>query len=147
MREDVPPFDPTDRASFRHLARDVIRFADLDPLGHVNNVAFAVFCESGRVGFFEALGHSAIDPKTGWVAARLTIDFRAPLHFPGEVVIGTRPARLGRTSMVLLQGLFAGGRCVATSHCVSVLFERAGERSIPLPDDLRARLLREIALD
>jgi acyl-CoA thioester hydrolase len=32
-----------------HWARDVLRYADTDRQGHVNNAVFATFLESGRV--------------------------------------------------------------------------------------------------
>jgi acyl-CoA thioester hydrolase len=43
--------DLTTRGAYPHWRTDVIRFADLDPLGHVNNVAYLTYIESGRVMF------------------------------------------------------------------------------------------------
>ena len=37
---------------FPHRVTDIIRYADLDPQGHVNNAVFATYFESGRVAMF-----------------------------------------------------------------------------------------------
>jgi acyl-CoA thioester hydrolase len=140
MTEPDLPFPLDQRASFRFWSDDKIRFGDLDPLGHVNNAAYSTFSESGRVAFVEALGWPALGEATMWVLARLTIDFRVPLRFPGRVEIGTRPLRIGRSSVTFGQGMFAGESCAATAVAVAVLADRRTERSTPLPDELRRRL-------
>ena len=139
------PFPLDQRASFRFWSDDKIRFGDLDPLGHVNNAAYSTFSESGRVAFVDALGWPALSAETMWVLARLTIEFRAPLRFPGRVEVGTRPARIGRSSVVFTQGMFAGEVCAATAVAVAVLADRGTERSTPLPDELRRRLEGHLA--
>jgi acyl-CoA thioesterase FadM len=64
------------------------------------------------------------------------------LAFPGVTftVSGTRPLRIGRSSVTFGQGMFAGELCAATAVAVAVLADRRTERSTPLPDELRRRL-------
>ena len=126
----------------RFWSDEKLRFADLDLLGHVNNTAYAVFSESARIAFVEAHGCPAVTEATMWVLARLTIDFLAPLRLDaGRVAIGTRPIRVGRSSVTLGQGMFVGGLCAATAVAVGVLADRRTERSTPLPEDFRRRVL------
>ena len=83
-----------------------------------------------------------------FVIARLAIDFRAELHWPGMVDIGTAVSALGRTSVRLSQALFQNGALAAESDSVLVLTDVATRRPAPLPDGSRARLaafLRPIA--
>ena len=47
--------DLTDQSSYTYWCEDKIRFADLDTYGHLNNVAYATFAESGRVDFLSAV--------------------------------------------------------------------------------------------
>ena len=70
---------------------DVLRFGDTDMLGHVNNAVFATLCESGRVDFYRKRLDDALPLGAFWVIVRLVIDFRAELHYPGEVRTGTWP--------------------------------------------------------
>ena len=48
----VPDFDPADAASYSFWTEEILRFADLDMVGHVNNNAIGVFIENGRVHMF-----------------------------------------------------------------------------------------------
>ena len=135
--------DLTIRDTFPYWTDDVIRFADLDRLGHVNNIAFAVYAESGRVDFLEhCLAGSTAGAGIGWVIVNLTVDFLAQAHYPGRVAIGTRVTKLGRSSCALAQGLFEGDRCFGRIHSVCVWADVPNGKSLPLPDDVRRSLER-----
>jgi acyl-CoA thioester hydrolase len=124
---------------------DTIRFADTDRLGHVNNAAFATFCESGRVALLYDPRNPLAPPGTNFVIARLVLDFRAEINYPGTVEIGTLVARIGRSSAALHQALFHNGGCVATSESVIVLMDEATRRSTALPPAAVQALERLIA--
>ncbi len=128
--------DLTQRTRFPLWARDVLRYGDTDRQGHVNNAAFATFCETGRVSFLIPL----LPDGCSFVIARLILDYRAEILWPGEVDIGTMVLAVGRSSFTLGQGLFVADRCVASAESVLVLTDNTTRRSTPLPDHLRARL-------
>lgn len=134
--------DLTDRRLFHHWSREKIRFADLDSLGHLNNCAFCVYCESGRVEFLEALHANALSAgaEINWVIVNLSIDFRAQAHYPGVVDVGTAVLRLGNKSVTVGQGLFVGETCIATATSTVVLSDLKAGKAVPLPDALRRRL-------
>ncbi|MGF1639836.1 MAG: acyl-CoA thioesterase [Rhodospirillales bacterium] len=134
--------DLSDRASFAFWSRDTVRFSDVDRYRHINNVAIATYCETGRVEFAEATWPgSTAGEGAGWVIVRLAIHFRAQSHYPGVVEIGTRTERLGRSSCTLGQGLFKDGRCFATAEAVLVWLDLAdGGRPAPIPEALAERL-------
>lgn len=134
--------DLTAKDTFRYWTDDLVRFADLDRVGHVNNVAFAVYLETGRVDFFEhAWPGSTEGRSTGWVIVRMELDFRAQGHYPNKVRIGTRITRIGRSSCTLGQGIFLGDTCIATSNSVTVWANTDDGVAVPIPDDMRAALL------
>jgi acyl-CoA thioester hydrolase len=133
-----PAIDLTNRPLFPAWTREVCRFGDTDRLGHVNNAAFATFCETGRVTFL--WDEPGPPPGCAFVIARLVIDFRAELQWRDVVDIGTATIRLGRSSFTLGQGLFVAERCVATAESVLVLMDEATRRPTTLPDALRDRL-------
>jgi acyl-CoA thioester hydrolase len=76
------------------------------------------------------------------VIARLELDYHAELTWPGQVEIGTRLLRLGRSSFTFAQGIFQNGRCAASAVTVIVLMNEATRRSTPLPPDLAQELER-----
>ncbi len=119
---------------------DKLRYADTDRQGHVNNAVFATFMETGRVAFLHDPQAPLAEPGSAFVIARLTIDFRAEIVWPGEVEIGTRVAAVGRSSLTLEQGVFQNGRCAARAESVIVLMDEATRRSRPLSPAARDRL-------
>ena len=118
---------------FPARTHDKVRYADTDRQGHVNNAAFASFCETGRVTFLFDPERPLYPPGTAFVIARLVLDFRAEIRWPGRVDIGTRVERIGRSSFTLSQALFQGERLVATAETVIVLMDEESRRSTPLP--------------
>lgn len=112
---------------------DKVRYADTDRQGHVNNAAFATFCETGRVEFLFNPEQPLYPPGAAFVIARLGLDLRAEVRWPGTVEIGTRVEQIGRSSLTLKQALFQGDRLVATAETVIVLMDEDTRRSTPLP--------------
>jgi acyl-CoA thioester hydrolase len=119
---------------------DIIRFADIDRQGHVNNAVYPTYFETGRVP-------RIYDPKEGFqvegcttVLARIEIDFLKELHWPGTVEIGTAIAEIRRSSYVFAQAIFNEGVCAARARSTMVLIDRSTRKSRPLPGELVARL-------
>jgi acyl-CoA thioester hydrolase len=144
MSEDAAGPDVTRRETYRVWGVETVRFSDTDAHGHVNNVSFAAYLETGRTVFGRACGLPVgLQHETHMVLARVEIDYRAEVHWPASLELGSAVLRLGRTSITLIQGVFIGDLCVATGREVLVMVETASGRPAPLPDELRARLLRE----
>jgi acyl-CoA thioester hydrolase len=138
--------DRTDAGAYAFWTRDTVRFSDVDRYRHVNNVAIATYCETGRVEFAEALWPgSTAGERTGWVIVKLTVTFIAQAHYPGTVDIGTRVEHVGRTSCSLGQGLFKDSVCFATSEAVVVWADLADGHGTPFPVELDRRLRAEAA--
>jgi acyl-CoA thioester hydrolase len=129
----------TERASFKIWTQDKLRYVDTDRQGHVNNAVFATFFESGRVAFLYDPKVPLAPPGCEFVIARLAIDFRAELRWPGVVDIGSVVTSVGRSSIVVGQGVFEGDLCAATGETVVVLTDATTRRATPLTDELRAR--------
>ena len=135
---EKPPLPSLD--SFPVRAFDTIRFGDTDMLGHVNNAVFSTYLETGRTQLLRSGDRPMAPDGTFFSLARIVLDFRAELIWPGEVEVGTRVVKVGRSSLTLDQALYQDKRCVATAETVMVLVDRQTRRSTPLPPDLAARL-------
>lgn len=121
-------------------ATDKIRYADTDRQGHVNNATFAQFLETGRVEMLYDPAAPLASEGASFVIARLALDFRSELTWPGHVHIGTRVTAVGKSSLTLQQGIFQGARCVAIAETVIVQVEDATRRARPLSDATAERL-------
>jgi acyl-CoA thioester hydrolase len=135
--------DLTDHASYRVWTRDTIRYSDLDPNDHVNNGAINAYLEDGRVRFRKQhLSHLGAGILAGFVLVKYTIEYRAMLHFPGEVDIGTTIIRIGGSSYTQGQAVFRDDTCIATAQVVTVRLSADSGRSMPL-DDVFKQALRD----
>lgn len=120
-----------------HRTEIQVRFNDTDALGHLNNVAFAVYAEHARVELFAAQGE-----RSNLILAHLALDFRRQVHYGDRVHVLTWVEGLGRSSVRLYQEIFANERVAAEVRSVVVIFDFAAQRSAPIPDALRRKLER-----
>jgi len=111
------------------------RFQDLDPLGHINNVAMAALFENGRVRFNRNLGLERRQPGERWLIAAVSIDYVSEAHFPDPVEVMSGIGRIGRSSWDIYSAAFQGGICVATCITTLVLTDKTGPQ--PIPEALR----------
>lgn len=137
---DTHDVDLTQPDFFLHWTKDVVRYADTDRQGHVNNAVFATFFESGRVTILYGSDKPLAPTDASFVIARLGLDFKEEIRWPSEISIGTTVLRIGRSSVTLGQGLFVERRCVATAETVIVLINNATRKSCPFPEETRAEL-------
>ena len=119
---------------FPARTHDKLRYGDTDRQGHVNNAVFATFFETGRVEMLLAGGGDFLAPGQSLVLARLEIDLVAEINWPGTVEIGTRVAKIGRSSMALEQAVFQNGVLAARGISVVVLTDETTRRSTPLSE-------------
>jgi acyl-CoA thioester hydrolase len=140
-KKNVSEFDLTDANIYPYWTDEIIRFADLDRLNHVNNVAFATYSESGRVDFLEHVTPGGTDGSgVGWVIAKLTINFLAAAYFPGKLKIGSVIRRVGSSSILVEQGFFVNDKCFGTTENVLVWADTTNEKSLPMSDAMKEQL-------
>ena len=128
------------RAAFPHWMQERVRWSDTDKIGHVNNLAFAAFFETGRSHFMVSQMQPVISGGAMPVVARLSVNYLGELHWPDEVDIGTGVLDFGRSSCRIGQALFIGDRCYATAESVVVLIDESTRRSIEIPEASRQAL-------
>jgi acyl-CoA thioester hydrolase len=119
-----------DPAAYPHGASVQTRFQDLDPLGHVNNVAMAALFESARVRFNHALGLMRFRGHR-WLVAQVRIDYVAEAHFPEDIEIRSGIGDIGTRSWQVLAAAFQGGHAVATCDVVLVMERQSGVSGLP----------------
>ena len=136
---DMPSYNLKDRATYVTWTADSVRYADLDPNGHVNNGAVNQYFEDGRVHFrserMTFLGDALF---TGFAVGRFTATYHAALTYPATVDVGTVVTRIGTSSFDLGQGVFNVDVCIATAEVAPVYFDPATGKSMKLPDPIRA---------
>jgi acyl-CoA thioester hydrolase len=114
------------------------RWADLDLLGHINNVSMAGLFEEGRGRFNRSLelhhGHKGIR----WLIAAVSLNYLAEAHHPNDVVVASGIGHIGARSWTILSGAFQNGICVATCDTTLVYTDASGP--VPFPEDFEPKL-------
>ena len=122
----------------------VVRYADLDPQGHVNNAAYMTYMESARLGYYERAGLWSPEQgeHTGMVVARAEIDYLAPVIYGQPLRVGVRLEKLGTKSMLFgFQVESAEGEQIfARGQSVMVAYDNAKGASRPVPPEWREKL-------
>ena len=109
-----------DPATYPYSDAIQTRFADLDVLGHINNVAMASLFETGRTRFNTATGLIAWRAPR-WLIAAQEINYLGEGFYPDDVTIATGVGRIGGRSWTLLGVAFQGGRAIATGDVTVVI--------------------------
>ncbi|MEW6337826.1 MAG: acyl-CoA thioesterase [Acidobacteriota bacterium] len=118
-----------------------VRFSDIDAMNHVNNAVTVSYLEIARVRVWrERLGAVEHARDFPFILARVSIDYRSPIHFGDEVIVRLRVSRIGATSFTLAYRIEASGRLAAEAETVQVMFDYATGRSVAIEPELRARL-------
>ena len=116
------------------------RFQDLDPLGHINNVAIGAFYEEGRGGLNRQAFPLELRKAHGMrmVIADVHIAYLDEAFYPSDLVVGSGILRIGGASYTIGQALFQDGRCIGSSE--AVLVNTDGKRPAAIPDEARSAL-------
>ncbi|HXH03825.1 MAG TPA: thioesterase family protein [Candidatus Competibacteraceae bacterium] len=131
------------RADFRHVLELPVLWGHMDALGHVNNVQYFRYIESGRIAYFENLLGELSRSGESVILADMQCSFRQQLHYPSQIEVMSRVSRIGRSSLDLQCALFRKGenQAVATSKAVLVWFDFATQASRPIPEAVRNAIL------
>ncbi|MEE4661185.1 MAG: thioesterase family protein [Halieaceae bacterium] len=138
LRADYPVFYPIST-----------RWSDNDIYGHINNVVYYSYFDSVANQYLIEEGGLRIpdDPVVGYVVNSGCNYLRA-LAYPDRLEGGLRVEKLGNSSVRYGIGVFRQGEDTpaAFGHFVHVFVDRASNRSVPIPEGIRAALAR-IAVD
>jgi acyl-CoA thioester hydrolase len=125
---------------FSHRLVLPVRFADLDPNNHVNNAVFVSLFEAGRVSIIRSPSIGLMPQGFHWTVARVAVDFRSEVRWPGDVTLATGIQKIGRTSLVFEQILYFDGKIAAQAETVNVFMSKENMRPAEIFADLRVKL-------
>ena len=130
--------------------RGVVYPRELDHMGHMNVVAYVAKFDQATWSFFSDIGFTPSYLRTAGralAAVRYDVGYKKELLAGDVVTIRTRLLRVGASSLAYLHEMTNGetGEVVATAEVTGVLIDRETRRSTPFPEDVAARLRREVA--
>lgn len=134
------PADRLDPDAYAAPGLDLtVFYGDIDPNGHLNNVAYGRFFEQSRVLTHAGLGLPVLESgRTSVLVARVCIDYLREGGFGSPLHVRVRISEVRRTSFVEEQAAWQDGQCLALSEVV--LVHISDGRPVPVPDRMRAAL-------
>lgn len=136
---------PPCRADYKVFYPISTRWADNDIYGHVNNVTYYSYFDTAANRYL--IEEGGLDISDGHIVGYVVnsgCEYHAPIAYPDVIEAGIRVDRLGNSSVQYGIAIFREGEedAAAHGHFVHVFVERAENRSVPIPQPLRAALER-----
>ena len=142
---EAPP-EPGEGSGERHVHLAQVRFADLDPLNHVNNVRMLTYLEDARIAFLKWDSEPAEGggPLFGpLVVARQEVDYLRPLLLRRDPVrVETRVAEVRNASFRLAYELLDDEAVYLRAETVIVGYDLDRQAARRLDAGERSYLLR-----
>jgi acyl-CoA thioester hydrolase len=124
-----------------HTMRMPIRWGDMDAMGHVNNTVYFRYLETARLDWFRAIGCVLKPEGEGALIVNAFCNFHKQLEYPGDIVVQMYASDPGRTSFeswATIERVDDPGVLYASGGATTVWVDFARQRSVPLPEWLRA---------
>ncbi|MFT4518329.1 MAG: acyl-CoA thioester hydrolase [Halioglobus sp.] len=134
---------PPSRADYKVFYPVSTRWSDNDVYGHVNNVVYYSYFDTVANRYLiEVGGMDIADGRIVGYVVNSGCEYHAPITYPETIEAGVRVDKLGNSSVQYGIAIFKEGeeQAAAHGHFVHVFVERAENRSVPIPDNLRSAL-------
>ncbi len=139
QKDDRSDWEPL--AGFRAIVTLPVLWGDMDAFQHVNNARHIRWFESSRVAYLERAGlrEALLRRKWGPILAAIHCNYRRQIVYPDTVTVGSRVARLGRSSMTLEHRLVshAHQQVAADGESIIVMFDYQLQRPVRISDEVR----------
>lgn len=110
------------------------RFSETDALGHINNTVVPVWFESARAPIFEVFNPEQDLSQWNLILAKIEVNYLAQMHYNAITEIRTSIAKIGRSSVTVLQQVWQNGKKVAEGECVLVKFDYQNQVTVAISD-------------
>lgn len=135
-----------ERASFTLVHRLRVRWSEVDPQNVVFNPHYFVYFDVAVGEYWRAIGYpypgAMTAAGTDVFAIKATAEFHASARYDDDLDIGCRVARLGRSSMQYVLGIWRGAEHLTSGELIYVHTNLATRQSVPLPEPLRQAIVK-----
>lgn len=135
------------RSAFRFFHPYRVRYSEIDGQGVVYNAHYLTFFDVSIHEYFRSLNHERYSDakRTGcdFHVVKASVEFRGPLHFDDPFRVGVKVARIGRSSVTFVLGVFRDGadEASAMGEVIWAYTDQATRKSVPVTEETRAILL------
>ena len=140
QRQDFPFFHPLR-----------VRYAEIDAQAVVFNAHYLTYFDTALTEYLRSLGFLydfATIRQMGkdFHVVKALVEYKAPIYFDEQIVVGTRPWRIGRSSITFALAIFAADEPTprATGEVIWVFTDLQTHKSTPLLPDFVAALQHSV---
>ncbi len=118
----------------------IVRFGDLDALGHVNNAVYLTYIEAARLAYCSKL--AITNPaRPDLMLARVEADYLKPVLMNQAVRITASVTQLGNKSLTMRHDVIADESIAAKLETVLVWYNHQAQTSTSVPEEVRKKIL------
>ena len=129
---------------FSHTYLMDVRWGDADVLGHINNVEYLRYAESGRVAYCSDVMNMVMGTEidSGWILADMRCTYLQQVHYPCTLEVCTSVTKVGNKSAVITANIYRKGEqeAVITTEGVMVWFDYKLQKTTTIPDNIRTNI-------
>lgn len=124
----------------------VVRWGDMDGLGHVNNIIYLQYFETARIAYHERLGIPPPTPQSetdGVILAANSCRYKIPVTYPDTLSVGTRISALGSDSFLMESAAFSHkhDRIATEGDALVIIYNFVEKRRTPIWPELREAII------
>lgn len=131
-------------ADYKYKTPIIIRFSDIDAVGHVNNATYLTYFEDARINYWREIIEWNLREK-GVIVGRSEINYLKPVTLEDEIVCYVRTTRIGNSSFDMMHLLVRvtpnGEEICTTGKTVCISYDYRQNKSVPIPERERARMI------
>ncbi|KAI8824384.1 HotDog domain-containing protein [Fimicolochytrium jonesii] len=150
IREALPPKVADLVEDYPSLTTLPVQWGEQDPFGHLNNVIYLRYFESGRIAYFDQIIKPGLTQRAynsfiqargvGPIVKTVSCKYKSPVRYPDTITVGVRIPRetLEKDRFVQEAVLVshAQGRVVATAECQVVTYDYGELRKADIPPEV-----------
>ena len=134
------------RADFSHFTPLRVRYSEIDAQGVAFNAHYLTWFDCALNEHLRDIDfdyHAMVrEQQLDFHLIKSSVEYLGPIHFDEIIEIGSRPARIGNTSLTWELGIFRQreDQCLSRGEIVWVCAKVGTHKSHALPEELVARL-------
>ncbi len=117
------------------------RVCETDGAGHINNTVVPVWLEAGRTEIFRLFTPDLSFGDWRMALVNTNVDYLAQIYWQHAAEVRTWVDQVGTKSFRLYEEVWQRDTLCARATVTYVCFDYRAQRSEPIPDQVRARLL------
>jgi acyl-CoA thioester hydrolase len=132
-------------SDFRVILEFPVQWGEMDAAGHVSNLVYLRWFESGRVEYFFRLGYDVVSPEPegpGFILGRQDCKYLFPLIFPDTVAVGIKVTEIAEDRFTMHCRIWSQrhNRLACIANAVIVTYNYSTRKKMAVPAEMREKV-------